>query len=106
MDRPDVRRAAEQQDHALDRRSDGPGGGRQHQLGAARLAGASGFSRICVRQFKLSNDPEFVDKLRDVVGLYVDPTAPAVVLSVNEKSPRSHAARPAHEEGPRRNHDP
>ena len=24
------------------------------------------------RQFKLSNDPKFVDKLRDVVGLYVD----------------------------------
>jgi transposase len=39
-----------------------------------------------VRQFKLSNDPEFVDKLRDVVGLYVDPPAHAIVLSVDEKS--------------------
>jgi hypothetical protein len=39
-----------------------------------------------VRQFKLSKDPEFVDKLRDVVGLYVDPPAHAVVLSVDEKS--------------------
>jgi hypothetical protein len=39
-----------------------------------------------VRQFKLSNDPAFVDKLRDVVGLYVDPPAYAVVLSVDEKS--------------------
>jgi hypothetical protein len=29
--------------------------------------------RVC--QFKLSNDPKFVDKLRDVVGLYVDPPA-------------------------------
>ena len=38
------------------------------------------------RQFKLSNDPQFVDKLRDVVGLYVDPPAHAVVLSVDEKS--------------------
>ena len=38
------------------------------------------------RQFKLSNDPQFVDKLRDVVGLYVDPPAHAIVLSVNEKS--------------------
>ncbi len=39
-----------------------------------------------IRQFKLSNDPHFVDKLRDVVGLYVDPPAHAIVLSVDEKS--------------------
>jgi transposase len=39
-----------------------------------------------VRQFKLSNDPKFVDKLRDVVGLYLDPPAHAIVLSVDEKS--------------------
>src|SRR5215211_4593884 len=39
-----------------------------------------------VRTFKLSNDPEFAEKLRDIVGLYVDPPAHAVVLSVDEKS--------------------
>jgi transposase len=39
-----------------------------------------------VQQFKLSTDPKFVDKLRDVVGLYVDPPAHAIVLSVDEKS--------------------
>jgi transposase len=39
-----------------------------------------------MRQFKLSHDPEFVPKLRDIVGLYVDPPAHAVVLSVDEKS--------------------
>ena len=39
-----------------------------------------------VKQFKLSTDPQFVDKLRDIVGLYVDPPAHAVVLSVDEKS--------------------
>jgi len=39
-----------------------------------------------VSQFKLSNDPDFVAKLRDVVGLYVDPPAHAIVLSVDEKS--------------------
>ena len=39
-----------------------------------------------VRQFKLSNDPHFVEKLRDVVGLYVNPPAHAIVLSVDEKS--------------------
>src|SRR5467141_2843500 len=39
-----------------------------------------------VRSFKLSNDPKFADKLKDVVGLYIDPPAHAVVLSVDEKS--------------------
>jgi len=39
-----------------------------------------------VRQFKLSNDPDFATKLRNVVGLYVDPPAHAIVLSVDEKS--------------------
>ena len=38
------------------------------------------------RQFKLSSDPNFIGKLRDVVGLYVDPPAHAIVLSVDEKS--------------------
>ncbi len=38
------------------------------------------------RQFKLSNDPKFVDKLTAIVGLYVDPPTHAVVLSVDEKS--------------------
>jgi transposase len=39
-----------------------------------------------VRTFKLSRDPEFIAKLRDVVGLYLSPPAHAVVLSVDEKS--------------------
>ena len=39
-----------------------------------------------VRQFKLSNDPQFTEKLRDIVGLYVAPPAHALVLSVDEKS--------------------
>jgi transposase len=39
-----------------------------------------------VRTFKLSNDPKFAEKLKDIVGLYVDPPAHAVVLSVDEKS--------------------
>ena len=39
-----------------------------------------------MRQFKLSRDRQFVTKLRDIVGLYVDPPAHAVVLSVDEKS--------------------
>src|ERR1700751_5717061 len=39
-----------------------------------------------VRAFKISNDPKFADKLTDVVGLYVDPPAHALVLSIDEKS--------------------
>jgi len=38
------------------------------------------------RQFKLSNDPRFAEKLHDIVGLYVSPPAHAVVLSIDEKS--------------------
>lgn len=47
---------------------------------------AHGLSPHRWRQFKLSNDPAFAEKLRDVVGLYVSPPAHAVVLSVDEKS--------------------
>ena len=36
--------------------------------------------------FKLSNDPFFVEKVRDIVGLYLDPPQHAVVLCVDEKS--------------------
>jgi transposase len=39
-----------------------------------------------IRTFKLSNDPKFAHKLKDIIGLYVDPPAHAVVLSVDEKS--------------------
>jgi len=51
-----------------------------------RIWRAHGLQPHRVRQFKLSKDPEFVDKLRDIVGLYVDPPAHAIVLSVDEKS--------------------
>jgi putative transposase len=36
--------------------------------------------------FKLTNDPFFVEKVRDIVGLYLDPPHQAVVLGVDEKS--------------------
>ncbi len=36
--------------------------------------------------FKLSTDPLFIDKVRDVVGLYIDPPEKALVLCVDEKS--------------------
>ena len=51
-----------------------------------RIWAAHGLEPHRVRSFKLSTDPAFATKLRDVVGLYVDPSAHAVVLSVDEKS--------------------
>ena len=51
-----------------------------------RIWRAHGLQPHRMRQFKLSNDPRFVDKLRNVVGLYVDPPAHAIVLPVDEKS--------------------
>lgn len=51
-----------------------------------RIWKAHGLAPHRLRRFKLSHDPDFVPKLRDVVGLYVDPPAHAVVLSVDEKS--------------------
>src|SRR5918994_167980 len=39
-----------------------------------------------IRTFKLARDPLLAERLKDVVGLYVDPPAHAVVLSVDEKS--------------------
>ena len=36
--------------------------------------------------WKLSTDPQFIDKVRDIVGLYLDPPAAALVLCVDEKS--------------------
>lgn len=39
-----------------------------------------------VETFKLSNDPQFVEKLRDIVGLYLNPPEHAIVLSCDEKS--------------------
>lgn len=39
-----------------------------------------------VRTFKRSNDPAFAEKVEDIVGLYMNPPAHAVVLSIDEKS--------------------
>ena len=51
-----------------------------------RIWAAHGLKPHLVRTFKLSNDPHFVEKLHDVVGLYVNPPDRALVLSVDEKS--------------------
>src|SRR5918998_2790995 len=51
-----------------------------------RIWAAHGLQPHRVRRFKLSTDPAFAAKLRDVVGLYLDPPAHSLVLSVDEKS--------------------
>jgi hypothetical protein len=43
-----------------------------------RIWRAHGLQPHRLRQFKLSNDPQFAAKLRDIVGLYVDPPGHAV----------------------------
>ena len=51
-----------------------------------RVWTAHGLAPHRVRTFKLSKDKRFVEKFADVVGLYIDPPAHAIVLSVDEKS--------------------
>lgn len=51
-----------------------------------RVWNAHGLQPHRVRTFKLSNDPRFVEKVVDVVGLYLNPPEHALVFSVDEKS--------------------
>ncbi|HSR72646.1 MAG TPA: IS630 family transposase [Kiloniellales bacterium] len=51
-----------------------------------RIWAAHGLKPHLTKTFKLSNDPKFCDKVRDIVGLYLDPPDKALVLSVDEKS--------------------
>jgi transposase len=51
-----------------------------------RIWGAFGLQPHRVETFKLSSDPMFVEKVRDIVGLYLDPPDRALVLCVDEKS--------------------
>ena len=58
-----------------------------------RIWRAFGLKPHRVDGFKLSNDPLFVEKVYDVVGLYIDPPESAVVLCVDEKSQVQALAR-------------
>ena len=51
-----------------------------------RIWAAHGLKPHLTKTFKLSNDKQFVEKVVDVVGLYLDPPERALVLSVDEKS--------------------
>jgi len=56
------------------------------QSTVARIWRAFGLQPHRQETFKLSTDPFFVEKVRDIVGLYLDPPLKAVVLCVDEKS--------------------
>jgi transposase len=51
-----------------------------------RLWAKNELKRHVVKAFKLSNDPNFEEKFRDVIGLYLDPALNALVLCCDEKS--------------------
>ena len=51
-----------------------------------RIWHAFGLKPWLTDTFKLSEDPQFIDKLRDVVGLYMNPPEHAVVICVDEKT--------------------
>src|SRR6266480_4497719 len=56
------------------------------QTAISRIWRAFGLKPHLVDTWKLSTDPQFIDKVRDVVGLYMDPPDKAMVLAVDEKS--------------------
>jgi len=62
------------------------------QTAVCRIWRAFGLRPHRVEAFKLSTDPAFVDKVRDVVGLYLNPPDRALVLGVDEK-PQIQAAQ-------------
>jgi transposase len=56
------------------------------QSSVSRIWRAFGLKPHLVATFKLSPDPLFVDKVRDIVGLYINPPEGALVLCVDEKT--------------------
>jgi transposase len=57
-----------------------------NQTAVSRIWRAFGLKPHLVDTWKLSNDPQFIEKVRDIVGLYLDPPDAAMVLAVDEKS--------------------
>jgi len=56
------------------------------QTTISRIWRRNGLKPHLVRTFKLSNDPDFAEKLEDIVGLYLNPPEHALIFSVDEKS--------------------
>ena len=75
-----------------------------------RIWGAFGLQPHRVESFELSSDPEFIDKVRDIVGLYLDPPDRALVLCIDENAdpgagPHPADAADAAGQAERRSHD-
>jgi transposase len=56
------------------------------QSAISRIWRAFGLKPHLLDSFKLSNDPQFIEKVRDVVGLYLNPPDAALVLCADEKT--------------------
>jgi transposase len=80
------------------------------QSAISRIWRAFGLKPHLTGTWKLSADPQFIDKVRDIVGLYLDPPEKALVLAVDEKSqiqghrpdragPATHAGNPGESPG-------
>ncbi|MDR7304453.1 transposase [Haloactinomyces albus] len=65
------------------------------QTAISRMWRAFGLKPHQVDTWKLSTDPQFIDTVRDVVGLYMDPPENALVLCVDEKSQMQALGRTA-----------
>jgi transposase len=52
----------------------------------AKILRSNGLKPHLVRTYKVSRDPEFAEKVKDIVGLYLNPPDKAIVLSVDEKT--------------------
>ena len=57
-----------------------------NQTAVSRIWRAFGLKPHLTEAFKLSTDPQFIDKVRDIVGLYLNPPQAALVLCVDEKT--------------------
>lgn len=92
-----------------DRAGNGESRWYQPGLGAAHLGGSPS-AAAPPASFKRSSDLAFAEKVEDIIGLYMDPPAHAVVLSIDEKSPIQalgpYPARPADQARQIRDHDP
>ena len=68
------------------------------QNAIVRIWRAFGLQPYRVENFKFSKDPQFIEKVRGIVGLYLNPPDRAIVLCVDEKSQvqvESNRANPA-----------
>jgi transposase len=57
-----------------------------NETAVSRIWRAFGLKPHLVDDWKLSTDPQFIEKVRDIVGLYLDPPVEAMILAVDERA--------------------